>query len=141
MKACPTGAIMFGSKSDMTDWAGERIVDLKSRGFENAGLYDPAGVGGTHVMYVLHHADNPSLYAGLPKDPKISTAVEFWKGLIKPVALAGVALAAVSGFLHWVIAGPNEVQPEDEVEAQHLIAAERQKRDADGNRFIADEPA
>jgi formate dehydrogenase iron-sulfur subunit len=26
-----------------------------------AGLYDPAGVGGTHVMYVLHHADKPSL--------------------------------------------------------------------------------
>jgi len=41
VKACPTGAIMFGTKSDMTDWAGERIKDLKSRGFENAGLYDP----------------------------------------------------------------------------------------------------
>jgi formate dehydrogenase iron-sulfur subunit len=40
--------------------AGERIEDLKSRGFENAGLYDPPGVGGTHVMYVLHHADQPA---------------------------------------------------------------------------------
>jgi len=60
VKACPTGAIMFGSKTDMTNWAGERIVDLKSRGFENAGLYDPPGVGGTHVMYVLHHADRLS---------------------------------------------------------------------------------
>jgi formate dehydrogenase iron-sulfur subunit len=29
---------MFGTKSDMTDWAGERVEDLKSRGFENAGL-------------------------------------------------------------------------------------------------------
>ena len=44
VKACPTGAILFGSKADMTDWAGERIVDLKSRGFDNAGLYDPPGV-------------------------------------------------------------------------------------------------
>ena len=41
VKACPTGAIMFGSKTDMTAWAGERVIDLKSRGFENAGLYDP----------------------------------------------------------------------------------------------------
>ena len=41
----------------MKSWAGERIDELKSRGFENAGLYDPAGVSGTHVMYVLHHAD------------------------------------------------------------------------------------
>jgi Fe-S-cluster-containing dehydrogenase component len=56
VKACPTGAIMFGTKSDMTDWAGDRIKDLKSRGFESAGLYDPPSVSGTHVMYVLHHA-------------------------------------------------------------------------------------
>ncbi|MBN9247805.1 formate dehydrogenase subunit beta [Hyphomicrobium sp.] len=121
VKACPTGAILFGSKQNMTDWAGERVEDLKSRGFENAGLYDPPGVSGTHVMYVLHHADTPSIYAGLPDNPKISATVEFWKGLIKPVALLGVAAAVVSGFMHWVIAGPNEVQPEDEEEAHRII--------------------
>ena len=54
VKTCPTGAIVFGSKDDMKEHAAERIVDLKSRGFDNAGLYDPEGVGGTHVMYVLH---------------------------------------------------------------------------------------
>ena len=66
VKACPTGAILFGSKTDMRSWAGERVEDLKGRGFEKAGLYDPPGVGGTHVMYVLPHADTPSIYAGLP---------------------------------------------------------------------------
>jgi formate dehydrogenase iron-sulfur subunit len=119
---------MFGSKSDMTEWAGERIVDLKSRGFENAGLYDPQGVGGTHVMYVLHHADKPSIYAGLPDDPHISAFVEAWKGLFKPVALAGIALAAVAGFFHWVVAGPNEVQSEDEAKARHLLQAADDQR-------------
>ena len=53
-KACPTGAIQFGSKEQMTDYAAKRVVDLKSRGYDKAGLYDPQGVGGTHVMYVLH---------------------------------------------------------------------------------------
>jgi ferredoxin len=67
VKTCPTGAIMFGTKEDMKEHAEERIEDLKSRGFANAGLYDPAGVGGTHVMYVLHHADQPTLYHGLPR--------------------------------------------------------------------------
>ena len=79
VKTCPTGAIVFGTKEDMKEHAAERIVDLKSRGFENAGLYDPAGVGGTHVMYVLHHADTPELYAGLPEDPRdqpVGRAVE-----------------------------------------------------------------
>ena len=113
--------IMFGTKSDMKQWAGERIVDLKSRGFANAGLYDPPGVGGTHVMYVLHHADRPSLYAGLPNQPHISAFVAAWKGIFKPVALAGIAFTAIAGFFHWVVAGPNEVEAKDETEAEHLL--------------------
>ncbi len=80
-KACPTQAIVFGTKDEMKEWADKRITDLKSRGFKNAGLYDPPGVGGTHVMYVLHHADKPQLYAGLPKNPRISPIVEMWKGV------------------------------------------------------------
>ncbi len=128
VKACPTGAIMFGTKSDMIDWAGERIKDLKSRGFENAGMYDPPGVGGTHVMYVLHHADKPTIYSDLPENPSISRFVELWKGFIKPVALASLAFTALAGFFHWITAGPNDVQPEDETEAQRLL------RSADGPR-------
>src|SRR5919109_1768260 len=65
IKACPTGALVFGTKEDMKLHAAERVEDLKARGFDQAGLYDPPGVGGTHVMYVLHHADQPQLYAGL----------------------------------------------------------------------------
>jgi len=121
VKACPTGAIMFGSKTDMTNWAGERIEDLKSRGFEKAGLYDPPEIGGTHVMYVLHHADKPSLYSGLPDKPRISPLVQAWKGAIKPLAVLGIAAAAIFGFFHWVTVGPNEVQEEDELEADRLL--------------------
>ncbi|MCE9570887.1 MAG: formate dehydrogenase subunit beta, partial [Rhodocyclales bacterium] len=84
-KACPTGAIQFGSKEQMTDYAAKRVVDLKSRGYDKAGLYDPQGVGGTHVMYVLHHADRPELYKGLPNDPSISPLVSLWKGFAKPL--------------------------------------------------------
>jgi formate dehydrogenase iron-sulfur subunit len=129
VKACPTGAIMFGSKTDMTAWAGERIVDLKSRGFEHAGLYDPAGVGGTHVMYVLHHADKPSIYAGLPDKPSISFMVELWKGALKPLAVAGLAFAALAGFAHSLVVGPDEVQPEDEARGRRLLG----KDDARGD--------
>ena len=42
VKTCPTGAIVFGSKDEMKVHAAERIVDLKSRGYDKAGLYDPA---------------------------------------------------------------------------------------------------
>lgn len=113
-KTCPTGAIVFGTKEDMQHHAEERIEDLRSRGFENAGLYDPAGVGGTHVMYVLHHADKPELYSDLPKDPQISPMVSLWKGVAKPLGVAAMALTALIGFFHYIRTGPNETDEEDE---------------------------
>src|SRR3984893_6663385 len=118
VKTCPTGAIMFGTKEDMKQQAAERVEDLRERGVEHAGLYDPAGVGGTHVMYVLHHADKPSLYHGLPDNPRISPFVSLWKGVAKPLAMASIALAAVGAFFHYSRVGPNEVSAEEELEAQ-----------------------
>ena len=118
VKTCPTGAIVFGTKEDMKQHAAERIVDLKERGFANAGLYDPPGVSGTHVMYVLHHADQPSLYHGLPERPRISPMVRLWKGAAKPIALGVMALTALAGFFHYTRVGPNEVTEEDEIAAR-----------------------
>ncbi|WP_442593443.1 formate dehydrogenase subunit beta [Parapusillimonas sp. JC17] len=120
VKTCPTGAIVFGTKEDMKKHADDRIVDLKSRGFDNAGLYDPPGVGGTHVMYVLHHADRPGLYSDLPKDPEISPMVGLWKGITKPLAVAAMAAAALTGFFHYIRTGPNETDEEDERKAKEM---------------------
>ena len=120
-KACPTGAIVFGTKQAMLDHAKGRITDLKSRGFKNAGIYDPPGVGGTHVMYVLHHADQPQLYAGLPQNPKISQVVELWKGLTKYAGMAVVGFAAAFAFVHATVARRNDVSRAEDREAEHLI--------------------
>jgi formate dehydrogenase iron-sulfur subunit len=129
VKTCPTGAIVFGTKVDMIQHAEERIVDLKERGFEHAGLYNPAGVGGTHVMYVLHHADQPSLYHGLPDDPHISPFVKLWKGIAKPLGVAAIALTALAGFFHYTRIGPNEVSEEDEDAARNAAHDIRERRE------------
>ncbi|MBM3392465.1 MAG: formate dehydrogenase subunit beta [Betaproteobacteria bacterium] len=118
VKTCPTGAIMFGSKEQMKEHADKRIRDLKSRGFANAGLYDPQGVGGTHVMYVLHHVDKPQLYSDLPKDPAISPLVSLWKGMAKPLASLALGAVALGSLFHYVMKGPNEVSKESEREAE-----------------------
>ncbi len=118
VKTCPTGAIVFGSKEDMIQHAEERIVDLKSRGYANAGLYDPQGVGGTHVMYVLQHADRPQLYNGLPKDPHISPLVSLWKGISKPLTSFAFGLVAIGSIFHYVTKGPNEVSEDTEKELE-----------------------
>jgi formate dehydrogenase iron-sulfur subunit len=126
-KACPTQAIVFGTKDEMKAHADARIKDLKSRGYKNAGLYDPPGVGGTHVMYVLHHADKPEIYANLPNNPKISPIVEVWKGVTKYAGMAAIGAFAAVGFLHHMISGPNRVSAEDEENAQRL-AGDRHDR-------------
>ena len=122
-KACPTQAIVFGTKEDMKAHAEERIADLKSRGYANAGLYDPPGVGGTHVMYVLHHADKPGLYNDLPEAPRIAATVETWKGPAKTVGLAAVALAAVGSLVHGLMTRANTVSVNDERQAEDVVDA------------------
>lgn len=114
VKTCPTGAIHFGSKTAMKQLAAERIAELKSRGFNNAGLYDPPGVNGTHVMYVLHYANQPELYHNLPNDPHISPVVNFWKGILKPLSAMGF-IATIAGLIyHYIGIGPNKVDEDDE---------------------------
>ncbi len=114
VKACPTGAIRFGSKEDMLEYGAVRVADLKERGYANAGVYDPAGVGGTHVVYVLQHADQPQLYHGLPANPTISPWVSLWKGAAKPLAVAAMIGAAVAGFFHYAKVGPIETKEDDD---------------------------
>ncbi|SEI72034.1 formate dehydrogenase (quinone-dependent) iron-sulfur subunit [Azotobacter beijerinckii] len=115
-KTCPTGAISFGSKADMQHLAGQRVEELHGRGYANAGLYDPQGVGGTHVMYVLHHADRPELYHNLPKDPRISSAIHGWKGWMKPVAAVAFFATLAGTLFHYVGVGPNQVDEHEETE-------------------------
>src|SRR5437879_1820471 len=112
VKVCPTGAIRFGTKEDMKEFAATRIVDLKERGYQQAGLYDPPGVGGTHVMYVLQHADQPQLYHGLPADPKISPLVSLWKGVLKPLSVLAMVGAVAGAFFHYMKVGPIESEEE-----------------------------
>jgi len=119
VKTCPTGAIMFGSKEQMLQQAEHRVHELHGRGHANAGLYDPEGVGGTHVMYVLKHADQPG-FVGLPVNPAISGLVSLWKGFTKPLATLALAGVALGSLFHYVTKGPNEVSKEieDEIERE-----------------------
>jgi formate dehydrogenase iron-sulfur subunit len=113
VKTCPTGAIGFGTKDEMVAYGEKRAVQLQERGFKNAGLYNPQGVGGTHVMYVLKHADKPEL-EGLPNNPSISPMVALWKGLAKPLAVAGMVGAVIAGFFHYMKVGPIEEKDAEE---------------------------
>ncbi|HLR81836.1 MAG TPA: formate dehydrogenase subunit beta, partial [Paenalcaligenes sp.] len=125
VKTCPTGAITFGAKDDMVAYSETRVKQLQERGHDNAGLYDPEGVGGTHVMYILRDASQPELQE-LPANPQVSPTVSFWKGLAKPIALAGAALAFLGGFFHYMKVGPIR-EPKGDDDSSTTSADEQNK--------------
>ncbi len=113
IKSCPTGCLHFGTKEDMKVLAETRTRQLREHyGFDNAGVYDPAGVGGTGVIYVLHDAANPEAYGGLPANPRIPWVVKFWKGPLKWIGNLAMVGGAIGVTLHYLRFGPKQVEPE-----------------------------
>ena len=113
MKACPTGCLKFGTKSDMVQIAGLRAQQLRDvSGFTDAGVYNPASIGGTHVVYVLHDIKRPERY-GLPANPVIPPSYTYWKWVAKPIGLWLGLLGILAVFFHRIAVGPRLPQPED----------------------------
>jgi len=110
IKACPTGCLHFGSKDDMKDLAEKRARQLRMySGFDKAGVYDPPGVGGTGVIYVLHDATNPEAYGGLPAKPSIPWAVKLWKTPLKWLGNLAMVGGLIGVTLHYLRFGPKTV--------------------------------
>jgi formate dehydrogenase beta subunit len=108
IKACPTNCLSFGRREDLLQKAEARAEELRAEGIQHAGVYNPAGVGGTNVVYVLAHADQPEAY-GLPRDPQIPWTVWLWKGPLKWLGNL-VFLGAILGtFLHYLRYGPRRI--------------------------------
>jgi len=115
VKSCPTGCLHFGSKEDMKFEAEKRATQLQHNGFEHAGVYDPAGVGGTHVIYVLHDAQNPEKYSGLPANPTVPIMVRFWKHPLKWIGNVAMLLGVAGVMTHYLRFGPKEADAKAEV--------------------------
>jgi formate dehydrogenase iron-sulfur subunit len=100
VKACPTGALKFGDKSDMLKLAYKRAAELGG----NANVYGDKFVDGTHVLYVLQ--DKPGTYDKLPAKPSVPLSIIVWKDLLKPLSLLAAGGVIAGSFLHYIIHGP-----------------------------------
>jgi formate dehydrogenase iron-sulfur subunit len=115
IKACPTGCLHFGTKAEMKELGETRALQLREQsGFAKAGVYDPPGVGGTHVLYVLHDASKPEIYGGLPSDPQIPWAVKLWKHPLKWLGNLAMIGGLVGLGVHYLRFGPKVVKEEEE---------------------------
>ena len=108
IKACPTGCLQFGTKDDMRrSPTRARSSCASTPAFPNAGVYDPAGVGGTHVIYVLHDITNPEAYGGLPRNPHMPWTVRLWKGPLKWLGNLAMIGGLIGVTLHYLVSVPN----------------------------------
>jgi formate dehydrogenase iron-sulfur subunit len=116
IKSCPTGCLHFGSKEDMLDMANKRVTQIKREtSHKNAGVYDPSGVQGTHVIYVLHDMAKTDDYQ-LPANPTVPFFVKMWKGPLKWLGGLGMVAGVFGVFMHYVRYGPKEVDKNEEVQ-------------------------
>jgi hypothetical protein len=94
----------------MKELAESRVEQLQQHfGFDKAGVYDPPGVGGTGVIYVLHDATNPEAYGDLPANPHIPWVVRLWKGPVKWLGNLAIIGGIVGVTLHYLRFGPKQV--------------------------------
>jgi hypothetical protein len=82
-------------------------------------VYDPPGVGGTHVIYVLHDIDHPERYGGLPKDPHVPLLVRIWKGPLKWLGNLAIAAGILGAATHYLRFGPKKVEQETKEEPKN----------------------
>jgi formate dehydrogenase beta subunit len=106
IKACPTGCLQFGTKDAMVALGNHRVAQLKTAGFADAMLYDPAGVNGTGVVTVLAHG-HPEWY-DLPVDPNVPVLVRVWKSIIRPLGVIAAFAALLATVGHYTKYGPKQ---------------------------------
>ena len=108
VKTCPTNAISWGSKHDMLALADQKVETLQSRGYANAAVYNPAGVGGTHMMYVVPHGDRLADYS-LPSDPTASPAPMTGLMFLKRLGAWMMGFGVLGALVHFLRYGPERL--------------------------------
>ncbi len=95
-KACPTGAITYGERTDLISLAQKRAGELQKAGKSGANVYGLEELNGLGMIYVLE--ESPGAY-GLIEKPRIKLSTYIWDYIFKPVRIL-VVIAAF--FALWV---------------------------------------
>ncbi|MGA1825369.1 MAG: 4Fe-4S dicluster domain-containing protein [bacterium] len=95
---CISGALSFGKRSDLVQYAKEQGVKT---------LYGEYELQGLHALYALQ--DKPTAY-GLDDKPKVPASVWWWHTIARSFALYSVPLTILGCFLHYVIHGPHIIK-------------------------------
>ncbi|MBW3603773.1 MAG: formate dehydrogenase subunit gamma, partial [Actinobacteria bacterium] len=138
VKACPTGSIRFGTKEDMVAYGEEKVAKLAARGFDNAMLYDPEGVGGLHMMYVVPRGDMLAGY-DLPEDPEVPGTYFTSLRALRTLGTASMWAGLLGVGLFFLRTGRRRPPPEEVAIAEAY--AKKEGRDGNGSSARGDAAA
>ncbi|MGH2820572.1 MAG: formate dehydrogenase subunit beta [Actinomycetota bacterium] len=127
VKACPTSSIRFGTKEEMVAYGEEKVEKLKDRGFDDALLYDPEGVQGLHMMYVVPRGEILEEY-GLPEQPTVTAGFLPLLGALRKLGSVAMWAGLIGSAVFFLRNGRRFPPPEDEAVAR-ARAAERDGAD------------
>jgi formate dehydrogenase iron-sulfur subunit len=145
VKACPTGSIKFGTKEEMVAYGEEKVGKLNGRGFDNAMLYDPEGVGGLHMMYVVPRGDMLAGY-DLPEDPQVPGTFFTGMSALRKLGAASMWAGLLGVGLFFLRTGRRRPPPEDQAIADAFALGEGERQRAGGRgsegegKPVAEEP-
>jgi formate dehydrogenase iron-sulfur subunit len=97
-QACPTESIKFGPLEHLRVDAMERMKELKSRGMEDVGVYDPqySSVEGIHAFFIVR--GDPRQY-NLPPNPEVPTVYQKAGWTSSAVAAGLLLFGSIFAFL------------------------------------------
>ncbi|MGH8933895.1 MAG: formate dehydrogenase subunit beta [Egibacteraceae bacterium] len=117
VKSCPTGSIKFGTQADMIAYGEAKVAKLQDRGFANAMLYNPEGVGGVHMMYVVPRGDMLEGYH-LPANPQVPGSYFTAMGSLRRLGSAATWAGVLGTALYFLRTGRRRPPPEEEAVAE-----------------------
>jgi formate dehydrogenase iron-sulfur subunit len=104
VQTCPSGAMIYGDRSELAAAGQARVERLKSTGFPKANLYGANLLGGLGRMFVL--LDDPEVY-GLPKSPQSPALAAVWQNWVQPLAEVSFGVAGLAVIGAWLAARRN----------------------------------
>jgi formate dehydrogenase iron-sulfur subunit len=99
--ACPTESILFGEVEELRERAARRLDTLRSRGMEDAVLYDASNgsVGGSRAMFIFRGRPDEYNLPSAPDVPTVHLRAGWSSALLAAgMMVLGTALAFASGY-------------------------------------------
>jgi formate dehydrogenase iron-sulfur subunit len=92
--------------------ADKKVETMQRRGFEHAAVYNPGGVGGTHMMYVVPHGDRLEDYS-LPAHPVASPKPLAGLNVLQRVGSYLLGFGVLGALGHLLAFGPESADRAD----------------------------